>query len=87
MPSENDRCEQLTLNQALTAFVQNADGHQGQGHIRPLHYYVACRLVVEGGFHPDEITPHPPFRVVERRGTRRSSKATPPPRGRANKRF
>ena len=33
----------------------------------PLHWYVACRLVVEGGFHPDEITPRPAF-VVERRG-------------------
>ena len=60
------KCEWLTLRQALEAFVLNASGHQGQGHIRPLHHYVASRLVVEGGFHPSEITPHPPFRVVER---------------------
>ncbi|HWL92952.1 MAG TPA: hypothetical protein VNT79_05415 [Phycisphaerae bacterium] len=68
MPSEVTPCQWLTLTQALEAFVLNVSGHQGQGHIRPLHYYVASRLVVEGGFHPSEITPHPPFRVVERRG-------------------
>jgi hypothetical protein len=33
-----------------------------------LHWYTSCRLVIEGGFNPDEITPHPPFRVEERRG-------------------
>jgi hypothetical protein len=63
-------CEWLTLQQALEAFVLNVSGHQGQGHIRPLHYYVASRLVVEGGFHPSEITPHPPFRVTERAGAK-----------------
>ena len=68
MASESSRCEWLTLGQALEAFVLNASGHQGQGHIRPLHYYVASRLVVEGGFHPDEITPRPPFRVTDRGG-------------------
>lgn len=68
MGNESRRCEWLTLNQAMEAFVLNVSGHQGQGHIRPLHYYVASRLVVEAGFHPSEIMPHPPFRVVERRG-------------------
>jgi hypothetical protein len=28
-----------------------------------LYHYVACRLVLEGGFLPDDITPHPPFRA------------------------
>ncbi|MBX3382677.1 MAG: hypothetical protein KF864_04110 [Phycisphaeraceae bacterium] len=60
-----DRCEWLALGQALESFVLNISGHQGQRHIRPLHYYVASRLVVEGGFHPDEITPRPPFRVTD----------------------
>ncbi len=63
MPVDVPRCELLTLTEALAAFVANATGHQGQAHIRPLHYYVACRLVVEGGFSPDEITPRPPFGV------------------------
>ena len=34
-----------------------------QMHIRPLHEYVTCRLVLEGGFHPFELTPRPPLRV------------------------
>jgi hypothetical protein len=63
-------CDWVQLNDALRTFVLNVDGHQGQGHIRPLHYYVACRLVVEGGFDPDDITPRPPFKVV-RKGRRR----------------
>ncbi len=41
----------------------NVSGHQGAGHIKPLHWYVACRLVLEGGFRPEEITPRPPFRI------------------------
>jgi hypothetical protein len=28
---------------------------------------MACRLVLEGGFHPDDVTPRPPF-VVSRHG-------------------
>lgn len=35
---------------------------------KQLHWYVACRLVVEGGFDPDDITPCPPFRVERRAG-------------------
>ena len=34
---------------------------QGQRHIKPLHWYLASRLVIEGGFLPDEVTPHPPI--------------------------
>ena len=33
-----------------------------------MHWYTACRLVVEGGFHPDEITPRPPFKTEQFRG-------------------
>jgi hypothetical protein len=62
-------CQWISLKQALTAFVENVSGYQGAGHIVPLHWYVACRLVVEGGFQPDDITPRPPF-TVTRRGRR-----------------
>ncbi|TDW25636.1 hypothetical protein EV128_11766 [Rhizobium azibense] len=41
---------------------------QSASHIKPLHWYVSCRLVIEGGFDPDDITPRPPFRVVRRSG-------------------
>jgi hypothetical protein len=38
-------------------------GTQGAEHIKPLHWYVSCRLVIEGGFDPDDIVPRPPFVV------------------------
>jgi hypothetical protein len=62
-------CEWVALRDALRAFVRCESGHQGAGHIKPLHWYVACRLVLEGGFRPDEITPCPPF-VVRTQGRR-----------------
>lgn len=64
-----DRCRWLGLRDALTAFVRAESGTQGQGHMRPMHWYVACRLVLEGGFRPDCITPRLPF-TVEKRGRR-----------------
>ena len=70
MSSDPGRCEWINLRDALSVFVRNLTGHQGQGHIRPLHYYVASRLVVEGGFDPDCIVPRPPF-IVESRGSKR----------------
>lgn len=68
-------CEWLTLRDALKAFVLALPSHQSARHIRRMHWYVACRLVVEGGFHPDCITPRPPFRVEQRVRNRRA-KAT-----------
>src|ERR1700730_2339987 len=67
--AKETRCRWVTLREALQAFVRAESGHKGQHHIKPLHCYVACRLVLEGGFLPDEITPRPPF-VVTRRGNR-----------------
>ena len=48
-------CEWLSLRTALARFVTFGGATQSQRHIKPLHWYVACRLVVEGGFEPDEI--------------------------------
>lgn len=67
-------CEWLTLRDASEAFVLALPSHQSARHIRRMHWYVACRLVVEGGFHPDAITPRPPFRV-EQIGNKRRAKA------------
>lgn len=64
--SASPKCEWLRLRDALSAFARNLTGHQGSGHIKPLHWYVACRLVIEGGFLPDDITPRPPFTVTKR---------------------
>ncbi|MFW6163932.1 MAG: hypothetical protein ACODAJ_14275 [Planctomycetota bacterium] len=57
----------LRLDGALRAFA-TAASTQSQAHIRPTHSYVATRLVIEGGFRPDEITPHPPLRCEKKRG-------------------
>lgn len=62
-------CEWVTLAEALRTFVLAEDGTQGSTHIDPMHWHVASRLVVEGGFHPDLIKPRPPF-VVKKRGSR-----------------
>ena len=59
-------CEWVSRGSALAHFVEFTGSTQSQRHIRPLHWYVACRLVVEGGFDPDEIMPRPPFRVEPR---------------------
>lgn len=55
---------------AMRVFATSSEATQSARHIKPLHYFVACRLVVEGGFHPDDVTPRPPFTVRERRGER-----------------
>lgn len=63
MAKDKNRCQWLTLTEALAEFARPSGRTQSQAHIRPLHWYVACRLVVEGGFLPDEVTPRPPFKV------------------------
>ena len=59
----------LHVSGALRAFA-TATSTQSQAHIRPTHAYVAMRLAIEGGFLPDEITPHPPLRCESRRRRR-----------------
>lgn len=59
--SESDWSNRL---RAFRHFAEFTGRVQTQQHIRPLHEYVSCRLVLEGGFHPDEIVPRPPLRVV-----------------------
>lgn len=70
MPSEgsNKVCRWTTQTEALSAFADFTGKTQSASHIKPLHWYVACRLVLEGGFDPDDITPRPPFRVERRSG-------------------
>jgi len=63
MSKEPDRCQWIDLREALTEFAVATYGTSSQRHIRPLHWYMACRLCLEGGSDPDEITPRPPFRV------------------------
>jgi hypothetical protein len=65
--SNGDRPRFLQLTRALQEFV-TVEGTQAQAHIKPLHQYVTVRLVLEGGFPPDEITPHPTLRIENRGG-------------------
>ncbi len=65
------QCRLVTAAEALEHFATFSGQTQSQQHIKPLHWYVACRLVLEGGFPPEDITPHPPFRTVSK-GSQRS---------------
>jgi hypothetical protein len=69
MPDEKlNVCRWTTQNDALRAFASFTGKTQSASHIKPLHWYVASRLVLEGGLNPDDITPRPPFRVERRSG-------------------
>lgn len=59
-------CQWINLLSALRQFATFNGKTQSQEHIKRLHWYVACRLVVEGGFHPDDLTPRPPFSVTKK---------------------
>lgn len=61
-------CQWTSQHEALTHFATYDGATQSQQHIKPLHWYVACRLVIEGGFRPEEITPRPPFSFKRRKG-------------------
>lgn len=61
--------EWVTFEDALRAFVLAEGGTEGSTHIDPMHWHVASRLVVEGGFDPDFIKPRPPF-VIKRKAGR-----------------
>lgn len=60
-------CRWIGAEAALEHFASYTGVTQSQQHIKPLHWYVACRLVLEGGFLPEEVTPRPPF-VWRKRG-------------------
>ncbi len=64
--SKPDACQWLGRKEAFKLFATHAGGTESARHIKPLHWYIACRLALEGGFHPDEITPRPPFTVSHR---------------------
>lgn len=56
-------CQWISEAGAFKEFATHIGKTQSARHIKPLHWYIACRLVLEGGFHPDSITPRPPFKV------------------------
>ena len=60
-------CEWITQTEAFNRFATHSGGTESAKHIKPLHWYIACRLVLEGGFNPDHITPRPPFVMTAQR--------------------
>lgn len=52
---------ELRIENALAPFVSDSIATQGSEHIKPVHWYIALRLVLEGGFAPEDITPRPPL--------------------------
>jgi len=56
-------CIWTTGPQAFKAFATHEGKTESARHIKPLHWYIACRLVIEGGFRPEDITPRPPFYI------------------------
>ncbi len=66
--SRPNACRWVTQSLALRHFATFKGRTQSQLHIKPLHWYVACRLVLEGGFRPDELQPKPPFSLTAKHG-------------------
>ena len=56
-----------SLGDALVRFAFPDSSVQTSRHILALHWYVACRMVIEGGFDPDRIRPRPPITVERTR--------------------
>ncbi len=77
MAKKPEVCRWIGLREALSEFALATYGTTSQRHIKPLHWYVACRLCLEGGFDPDEITPRPPFVVEESRSGSRTIRFVP----------
>lgn len=60
------RCQWISEREAFEAFATHTGKTESAGHIKPLHWYVACRLVLEGGLDPGWITPRPPFKIKQK---------------------
>ncbi len=64
--SDTTPCQLIGQTEAFRLFATHTGGTESAKHIKPLHWYIACRLVLEGGFDPDHITPRPPFVVTSK---------------------
>lgn len=73
--NEPDSAPTLDRATALRHFAGFSGATQSQRHIKPLHEYVAARLVLEGGFAPDDLLPRPPLQATGGRGALRLSYA------------
>ena len=62
-------CRWTTQADAFGAFAGFTGKTESASHIKPLHWYIASRLVIAGGFDPDDVTPRPPFVVHRAKGS------------------
>lgn len=58
-------CHWLSTEETFRHLATSRERTQSQKVVKPLHWYIACRLVIEGGFLPGDIRPHPPFSAVK----------------------
>ena len=66
--SDTVTCEWIDQREAFKRFATHIGGTQRAKHIKHLlHWYIASRLVLEGGFDPEMITPRPPFVATRRK--------------------
>ncbi len=59
-------CHWLGTEETFRHLATSRERTQSQKIVKPLHWYIACRLVLEGGFLPDDIKPRPPFKAVKK---------------------
>lgn len=53
--------ENACLDEASERLFDEEVSTESQGHVKPFHDYVALRLILEGGFLPEEMTPRMPL--------------------------
>jgi hypothetical protein len=62
MPSAHDNvCKLVDLQSALNTFASYEGPIQSQAHIKPLHWYVACRLLSRAASFPRKSLHGHPF--------------------------
>ena len=71
-PNDGDQPARVMSQTAAFRHFATFNGPtQSQQHIKPLHEYVTTRLVLEGGFAPEELRPRPPLHATRRGGANR----------------
>ena len=71
-PNDGDQPARVMSQTAAFRHFATFNGPtQSQQHIEPMHEYVTTRLVLEGGFAPEELRPRPPLHATRRGGANR----------------
>ena len=65
-PDDWKSCHWLGVEETFRHLATSTEPTTTQRVVKPLHWYIACRLVIEGGFLPEEIKPRPPFKAMKK---------------------